>query len=75
MQEKELYSMSEVAAIAKVCERTIQRLTQHGALQTIRIGRRVFLPKSQLDLLLRQGATLNAAVDGVLAEAREYVGS
>ncbi len=50
--QADVYSKKEVAIRLRISNQTLHQLTKSGALRTIRAGRRVLIPKSELERFL-----------------------
>lgn len=59
----ELLTVAEVAAMLRVSKMTIYRLVDSGALQSMRVGRSVRLPRSSVDSYLRSAREANVRPD------------
>jgi excisionase family DNA binding protein len=59
------FSRREAADALRVSLRTVDYLLAHGKLRGRRIGRRVVIPKAELERLLRQDTPLVQAVTDV----------
>jgi excisionase family DNA binding protein len=52
--EKLAFSVNESAEILSIGARTVWRMVEEGTIRAIRLGRRVVIPKSELERLLKQ---------------------
>ena len=56
MQDDELLTVDEVAAILKIHPRTVRALVQNGELKRVKIGKREYrIRRSELDRFLKEG--------------------
>lgn len=53
---RDAYGLSEAAARLGVHVRTVRRLAECGSIRTIRIARRVLIPTTELERILREGS-------------------
>ncbi len=60
--EKGTYSVEEVCEILGVGRNTLYEALRRNELPKIRIGRRIVIPKSALDRLVKDGQPQHAAV-------------
>lgn len=53
--EKELFSIQDVATKAGKCYRTIHRNVKAGKIKSIRLGRSVMIPRREVERILQRG--------------------
>jgi excisionase family DNA binding protein len=70
--ERLAFTLAEALEIVPISRSTLKRLIAEGAVKPIRLGRRVLIPRGELERLAREGATpvSPAAAAGVVALLR-----
>jgi excisionase family DNA binding protein len=51
----ELFTITEVTEILRVCSRTVHRLIEKGDLRPSRVGRRVLIASDEIESFIRRG--------------------
>lgn len=64
LRGKQAFSVQEVAAIFGISPITVYRLVQRGELKAVRFGRRVRIPRSEVERLLGMNAHTRPGVRG-----------